>query len=31
LVPPRYHSPTIGLTTFIGFSVCYARAQFNSQ
>src|ERR1700761_1870313 len=25
LVPPRYHSPTIGLITFIGVSVCYAR------
>src|ERR1700683_4542179 len=24
LVPPRYHSPTIGLITFIGVSVCYA-------
>jgi hypothetical protein len=25
LVPPRYHSPTIGLITFIGVSVCYAQ------
>src|ERR1700682_930629 len=31
LVPPRYHCPTIGLTTFIAASVCYAQLHSGTK